>query len=666
MVAYLTGWPIVFLLLIAPFVHFEGLFDFVNLAQAFFIQTVSFGVLFAAWAGFYRRKHLSFGLTSLDVALGLFLCWSALSLLWTGNSHESTRILLHWLACFIVYIVVSRANIPNWPQLLVIAMTASCLGVSLLGCGQHLFGLTWVTQVVPPAATFGNKNMAAHHVCIVLPLTFALLLVSKKIQLKIFAWITFIAACFFLFFSKTWTAWIASLFALSLMTITLFIFFDTSRFQRSIKLILTGGVLAMLVIGLLAITQPGKVNITRDNIFSSIEAKVLTPRGSFHSRTMIWQNALEMIKERPLTGFGLENFKIYYPPFHTRAVNEFLFSAKQQPDYVHNDLIQIAVELGMTGLFLFLMFFVVAFRQAIVLPASLQLTREEKIITTGVGGAIAAVFVISLANFPFYRSVSSLAFFTCAGMLSSFARKISWEKRQYSMQIPFLLFVLAGVGIVLINLLVFRFNVANIQSDSYYKISQQAEKNEQWEDAVQAGMLAVSHNPHNMEALSAVGLGLAKTGRLPQSIAALETVLQSHPYNVNALINLATSLQQTGDQGKTLAAMKRILEILPEDGNTTKGIAAIYLQRKNYQEALNYFARAAKILPENAKIHANLGYLYGRKKMFEKAAGEYELAITLDPSLSQVHKSLAVIYGDYLNEQDKSAFHRQKYLESNQ
>ena len=73
-------------------------------------------------------------------------------------------------------------------------------------------------------------------------------------------------------------------------------------------------------------------------------------------RLIVWKNCLEMLKEKPLQGFGAGNFKIFYPAFsHAAEIDLVAQDTKKHLGRAHNDYLQVAVELGLPGLFFFVL-----------------------------------------------------------------------------------------------------------------------------------------------------------------------------------------------------------------------------------------------------------------------------------------------------------------------
>lgn len=77
--------------------------------------------------------------------------------------------------------------------------------------------------------------------------------------------------------------------------------------------------------------------------------------GSNSERLRLWQEALSHIAERPLFGTGLGNYPLLVKPS----------AGYREPIYVHNLFLDIAVETGLVGLFLFLGFLFSGFLSAV-------------------------------------------------------------------------------------------------------------------------------------------------------------------------------------------------------------------------------------------------------------------------------------------------------------
>ena len=122
------------------------------------------------------------------------------------------------------------------------------------------------------------------------------------------------------------------------------------------------------------------------------------------ARLYLWNNAINLIKENPITGCGYGNYKIESKKYQFDYLNDFDYSK-----HAHNDFLQITAEAGvLTGL-LFLSVFLIAFTNTLKTWGS-DLPSEMKVLSIISLMAIAGYFVDAIFNFPMERPVMQIFF----------------------------------------------------------------------------------------------------------------------------------------------------------------------------------------------------------------------------------------------------------------
>lgn len=81
-------------------------------------------------------------------------------------------------------------------------------------------------------------------------------------------------------------------------------------------------------------------------------------RGSAEMRAAIVKDSVEIVKDRPIIGWGLGTFPVIYPSFRSFYTNFFVNEA-------HNDFIQLLVETGIAGFSLIMTFLVLTYKAGI-------------------------------------------------------------------------------------------------------------------------------------------------------------------------------------------------------------------------------------------------------------------------------------------------------------
>jgi len=119
---------------------------------------------------------------------------------------------------------------------------------------------------------------------------------------------------------------------------------------------------------------------------------------SLNQRIGYYFNGIELIKENPFLGKGLGSWKIESLRFSEHSGDKTII-----PYYVHNDFIQIFVELGVVGFLLYLLFFGFLYKQLF----KEKFSNESSFFLI----VIISIFLIdTLLNFPFYRPQEIMPF----------------------------------------------------------------------------------------------------------------------------------------------------------------------------------------------------------------------------------------------------------------
>jgi len=472
-----SGRPFLRLLVIfiavTPFAIRPGIQDFINLPQSAFIQVGSL-FLFALWLiGSAIRNQCHIARSPLNLPIIAFLAWSAASLLWAHNTQEGITTWMQWASGALGYFLVLNAvdNTRDATRI-VAALFASGLLVALLGIGQHLFQVVWVPQVMPPASTFGNKNMAVHYIILTAPLGWALFVNSRRPPIIWLTAIAFSLMAVYLVYTSTRAGWLAAAAAIVFFTFLLL----RNRVRSSIKPHRSGtkeslirsfwrkpessnyqilpdsglrwsdeeahkqrlhksaaaAVSVLIFLVLINLTGSGFESKFQDlygRATTIVEPLLVSEEGergteskldpNIYNRLAIWRNSLEMVKDHPLAGVGLGNFEIFYPLYWNRVLEDNYFSVTSQLERAHNDHLQILAELGLIGIVLWFWFiftiFMVCWR--LIRPDIEPRTRRYLaiVVTAGIVGLLVDAFF----SFPFQRAIPPFVLMILIGTLAA-------------------------------------------------------------------------------------------------------------------------------------------------------------------------------------------------------------------------------------------------------
>ena len=179
---------------------------------------------------------------------------------------------------------------------------------------------------------------------------------------------------------------------------------------------------------------------------------------------------------------------------------------------------------------------------------------------------------------------------------------------------------------------------------------------------IDSGLKASEYNPHNLRALSAVGLAFVKSNQVFDGIEKLKRVLNGYPYDLNAMFNLAAAYQQAGNIPEAVKTYHQVLGLKPDYPAALINLGSIYMKDRAYNAALKLFVRAEKKDRHNALIKLYIGNLKFMEGRFREAAEAFEKALTLEPKMPHVLRTLGGIYLK-LNQPDKAREHMEAYVQ---
>lgn len=210
--------------------------------------------------------------------------------------------------------------------------------------------------------TMGNPNFLGSYLVLVLPISLYVTITDKSIL----GLICFAVNLFALFCSRTRSAWIG---AVAGLLVFFFIFFKAYKGNRlkslGLLLLVLGIVIACISLfdswndGLIS----SRVGLAIED-FKSIIGHRERAQFAGSNRLYIWERVTELIKGRPLLGYGLENLGPVMESRY-RSLIESDFGHFINFDKAHNEYLHIAVTSGIPALVFYLGFVISVIRKGI-------------------------------------------------------------------------------------------------------------------------------------------------------------------------------------------------------------------------------------------------------------------------------------------------------------
>jgi tetratricopeptide (TPR) repeat protein/O-antigen ligase len=665
---------------LCPFIYIRGLNNYVTLPQSAFIQifTILILILFS-FKYIFLKKSISINTHPLNGAVLFFLAWTLAASFYAHNHYEAFDQWFQWAACILLFFLLQHIikSQPRALQLLGVIYAAG-LVTAIIGITQYLFKITIIPQSAPPAATFANKNMAAQFISLTFPLGIAVLCGSKQKTTTWFAAMGASIMIIFILYTQTRAAWVAVLFEVGLIISIIFwrsFWVKTRLFWDRDKTIATlaGLFLILLFINITPTGFKWQLPSISNRVVSILDylrtpssdeplasqSQENEPHESGSVRIAIWQNTVEMIKDKPITGYGLGNHKIYYPLFHTLAARDAVFSETHQLANVHNDFLQLFAETGVIGgiaaVCVFLSFFAII--------AKLLGTHIDSVFFSamGIGVSVTGILINSCFSFPFEMPVPPLILMIYFSIVLCLVK----NRRTYVVKAPE-----KWIGLlilILIPLFVYsvRYYYVDIQYDRYYLQAKSLERKGKWEGVTILANRAFALNPNKKKVLTYAARGYIQAGDYQKGIDALQRVIEAYPFHMNSLLNMGVAHGGLKQYDTAITYYQEVLKIKPAHPKAHINLAGIYMTQKKFSNAIDSFQKAAVSEPNNPKILYNMGMSQIQSKQYQQAAQSLKRTVEIEPGWTNAQLNLAILYYQYLGRQKESVPHFKKTLALN-
>jgi len=655
---------LVLLLFLAPLVFWRDLYESLSVPKRALIQT---GALALAGLAAWQRRAWRWP-QPLTFFIALFLLWALASLTWAVNPWLGWWTWWQWTACALIGWVVLQVELtPKRLRTLLWTLAGSGAVVAVIGLAQAWFQWNWVPQAIAPAATLANRNMAAQVMVLVIPVAAVLVYMARERKEFVAALVALTLQVTFLGHTFTKSCWIAVAvsggFALGLGY--------QCGWRPRLK---SGNFRALLVavfIGTLAI------NATKDGVHwrwpeiasylsglaeepdeTVTEADRLQAKASrsVAVRTIFWRNTVEMIREHPVTGVGLNNWRVNYPAATLKGVTDPTLR-NRSPERAHNDLLQVWAELGTIGLLLALAVVGIFLREAMKRLRVLE-GREERVILIGALAALVAIGVDSLFSFPLDREVPPLYAAVLVAVVLRFGKGEKFVGQGASSPRPSpptpeergmdsansvafnkyhrVLSLVAFVGAVGMG----GWHARQWVADGFFKQQLAAMRRSDWAEVVRLGALVKANDPTRMEAYRFSGRAQERLGQIDEAWMDLKLAQQRAPDETQLLYYVALCAQKRGQFTQAEEFLRRAAAIAPDEAVYPHHLGLLYLAQQDAAGAVKELLIAKGLNPQDATVYFNLGLAYEMMGQKEEAKANYQKAVELRPGWEEAERKV--------------------------
>lgn len=398
-------------------------------APVVFFSDIILFILIIIWATRLVFQKEKLFLPKPAIFLAAFIFWAGLSFVNSVNFSYSGFELLRLVKFFLIYIFIAN-NIKSKKDVRTLVV---CLAVGVILQGivctlQYKFqtsmsitGFNYLTEVVEDkpqygtifygdedgiirgSGTVGSFNVQAMYFELLLPLLLCMAIIFRK-NLKGFLFAAaFVSACIGLVFTFSRGGLVGAIVGCT----ALFIIYTKKQFISKHVFV------TMLLL----------VSVCFSGLFGRISDFMNTRRGVFQNRIEMSKIGVEMVKDSPLLGFGLNTSVIHLPKYDHKDVTI------GYP--VHNYYLIVASEVGLVGLALLLMFY---FKTAKII---IGVIRSRNIYMAAVSIGMLTGFIgvaIHMGWDPLSSEVIQTILFIFAGTAVAMKKMIEEEEKDGQLQ----------------------------------------------------------------------------------------------------------------------------------------------------------------------------------------------------------------------------------------
>lgn len=630
-----------------PFVPFlvSSIFFFPFIVTKAFAWRIIVEIIFAAWLLLalldtkYRPKRtlISYAILIFLVTIGLadLLGLAPIKSFWSNFERMEGYITLIHLGMFFAVISSVFGNDPagsgaSWKRWWNVSLVASFL--MSLYCVLQLIGLKTINQGgVRVDGTLGNAiYLAVYMLFHIFIAVFFMWKEWKNVSLRWVYGILILSQLTVLYYTATRGAILGLLVGVLVATLLNLRNKESKVARRTSITVLVG--LIILIGSFLAIKDTEFVRKSQVlSRFSSLTTGEIKTQG----RYFVWPMAIRGIKDRPILGWGQENFNLIFQEHYSPE----MFRLEPWFDRAHNIFLDWAVSGGLLGLLSYLFLYIALLYSIWKKRASTSIKGEgfsyaEKSILTGL---VAAYFFHNF--FVFDHLISYILFFSLLAFVEVRNSEFHFLGKRFYTEIQVKRIALPALAIVLFLSLYF-VNIKPIMANIFLINALKAVQTpggaqvaiEYFKKAYNASTLGrpeiVEHISINATAVFSSDLSTEEKNAYFAFVKDVVLGEEKSMGNDSRYQLMTGSLfSSVGLLDDGLAHLRKAQELIPGKQQVYFEIGALYINMGDYQKAMETFKEAYELAPDY--VEARLIYLIGSIYAGDRVAEE-QILLKLD------------------------------------
>ena len=313
-------------------------------------------------------------------------------------------------------------------------------------------------------------------------------------------------------------------------------------------------------------------------------------------RRLMWAGTIKMIEDYPLFGVGVGAWQWIYQRYKD-------FRLYSEPDYPHNDYLNLAADYGLIGFAIMLAVFACFFRHAWRIAKRTQKS-EHRAFAIGAMISIISLLVHSFFDFNFHIPANSLLLAAIMGFTAAMEDP---EERpvQSKAALPFARYFVGGAVLVICGIGI-RFFIPTALAFHFAEKGESAKWDINYEEAFadyqRASVLDPNYPKPHIDT-GEIYLSSARWRMLParqaerrelahKAIQSFERALALNPTLAYVLVSKARAHELAGEDDLALKTYQKAIEVAPFNAYAHHTLGAFYRDRGEDQKALEAFEKA--------------------------------------------------------------------------
>lgn len=565
---------ILFIFLISVIAFWQPFFDPFGPSQLMVIRVFIPLIILLYLIINLKNNQIAFKINPLFFALSGYVIVSFISVFFALNKEISFKyfieLLLSIYGSYFLYSIIDKKFIKKLVVLILVIHTIA----SIYGILQHynMDIFKWNTNFAGrPMGTIGNPNFFAGQ--LLFALFFLLSFVFFSGKNRFLTIVALLVSILTFLYTKVIGAFIGFFFGLIILFIIILFLnaeFIKNFFKKKFMLFI---VICFVLVFLIIFFKPA---------YSKIKNVFIEKKRSIVHRLLMWEASLLMIGESPIIGKGIGNYRLFYPYYQAKLLND---PANKQYDYVvtwmpHQNYLLIASETGLVGLSMFLLAIILFYK------ISWNIIFIKKIrdpVPIGIITGITALAGASLFNTFYNIPSTTLYFFFFLFVLNNYYQDS--QKNYYIKGNYFKFFIFLVIILLIFNLVM---DSKTIISNVYLKQANKYAKNKNYNKAIEyyeniiklkpvelCPQMDVAHYYFAAEAYR-------ETGNFEKAKQYYFKDLQLNPYCPEVNNMLGALLGQLGDIDDSIKKLELAIYIAPHYEAAYINLATAYFIKKDY------------------------------------------------------------------------------------